>query len=317
MQDDVNVGYDGAADDGSSAVDPDPWNEELESIYNELLGRGSDESGYQSYIGMVKGGQSGQVRDAIKGSAEYRGRQSPQSAVSTSIQAAAPSTTRMPTFDSGGGNGALDDYLAQLMAMQSAEAAERSAARAQQREFSDRIRGSIMDRFNKASEPVNESDPYISRQRQVYSADSQRALGRAKEAFAARGSAQGTPEGASDAFLQSSIEKQGQDESRYSAGLIADEYNKRRAEINNLLQLGAGVLSNDENRMLQEEMGIIDANLRNLGMKNNFQLGSASLSNQRLGIDNQNTQFYDRMGYDIGLQEALMNQAILSQLMGA
>lgn len=214
-------------------------------------------------------------------------------------------------------NSQLNQYMSQLMAQQQAAAAERAAASAQQREFSSKVHSNILSRYAEASKPVDENDPFISHQRQVHDAESQRALGMGREAMAARGATQGTPQGASDAYLQSSYENLGKDNAGYAAGLTAQEYDKRRQEIDSLLTLGAGVLSGDETRMLQEEMGTIDAQLKSLAGQNAYSLGTGQLGLGQQGLNNQNQQFYDQMGNSNGIQEALMNQYFMSQLMGS
>ena len=235
-------------------------------------------------------------------------------------------------------NPQLDQLMTQMIANQKAEA-DRKAKEADERSaWRNKMRGNIMDRYNKAAAPVDENDPIMAKARQVFDAAGQRQFNVGRESMAARGAAQGTQEGASDAYLQSSVENLAKDSSAHSSGLMMAEYDKRRQEIGQLLNLGANVLTSDENRMLQEEMGTIDAELKQLGLSSNAFLGASGLQNQRdlgfagldmqkygidknydlgsRGINNQNTQFYDKMGNDNGMQEALMNQILMQSLMG-
>lgn len=214
-----------------------------------------------------------------------------------------------------GTNSGLDKLMEQMIANQKLYADQAAQRDAYQRQWSDQMHSNIMDQYNRLNTPVDENDPRIAHQMQVYNANAQRALNQGREAMAARGAQGGTPQGASDAYLQSSYENLGRDTAGYSANLIGQEYDKRLQGIQNLLGLGAGVLTSDENRMMQDRYNTIDSQLKNLGIANNYRLGMGGLSNQRYGMDQQNQQFYDRMGYDIGLQEALMNQNIMSMLM--
>ena len=225
-------------------------------------------------------------------------------------------------------NPQLDELMTQMIANQKVETDRRAREADERATWRNQVRGNIMDRYGKASEPVNENDPVIARARQVHDAASQRAFNTGREAMAARNvSTGGAPAGASDAYLQSSSENLAKDNSAYSSSLMMGEQDKRRQEISQLLQLGAGVLTADENRMLQEQMGTIDAEMRQLGMSSNAFLGGQGLQNQRdlgfagldlgrYGIDTQNRQFYDQMGNNNGIQEALMNQMIMQQLLG-
>lgn len=224
-------------------------------------------------------------------------------------------------------NPQLDQLMTQLIANQKIEADRRAREAEERAAWRNQMRGNIMDRYNKASAPVDENDPIMSQARQVYDAEGQRSFNVGREAMAARDARQGTPAGASDAYLQSSSENLAKGKSAYSADLMMKEYDKRRQEIGQLLNLGANVLTADENRMLQEELGTIDAEIRQLGLSTNAFLGGSGLQNQRdlgfagldlqrYGIDTSNQQFYDKMSNDNGLQEALMNQMIMQQLMG-
>lgn len=217
-------------------------------------------------------------------------------------------------------NPALQELIEQMIANQKMYAQQQASQFEQQNQWRNQMRTNIMDRYNAASQPVTEHDPNIQYHRQVFDAESQRAVNRSREAFAARNATTGTPQGASDAFLQSSYENLGQANASNTSQLMSEELRARRQEIAQMLSLGAGVLNADENRLLQERLGTIDAELGRLGLQTDaFLRGTGLDQNYNLGlmgINNQNTQFYDRLGYDIGLQEAMMNQMIFNQLMG-
>lgn len=213
-------------------------------------------------------------------------------------------------------NPQLDDLMSGYLAQQKANMDMQNQRMKQQAAWSDQMRSNIMDRYNKASGPVDMNDPRLASQLQVHRAETDRALNRGREAMAARGATMGTPQGASDAYLQSSYENMGRDNAAFASNLQAQEYDKNRQEIQQALQLGAGILTGDENRALQNKLTEINQSIDLLGTNNQFALGSQGLGLEQQRINNQNSQFYDNMGWQTGLQEALMNQAIMQQLMG-
>lgn len=226
-------------------------------------------------------------------------------------------------------NPQLDEMMSQLLSNQKTEAERKGREADERATWRNQMRGNIMGEFNKAAAPVDPNDPIISRARQVHDAASQRAFNTGREAMAARSIASGTgQQGASDAYLQSSSENLAKDNSSYESGLMMDEVKQRRQQVLQLLNLGSGVLTADENRMLQEEMGTMDAQLKQLGLTSGAYLGGMGIQSQRdlgfggldiqrMGLSNQNQQFYDKMGNDNGMQEALMNQMIMQQLLGS
>ena len=218
-------------------------------------------------------------------------------------------------------NPQLDQMMSQLLSNQKIEAERRGREADERATWRNQMRGNIMGEFNKAAAPVDPNDPIIARARQVHDAASQRAFNTGREAMAARSSALGTgQQGSSDAYLQSSAENLAKDNSSYESGLMMDEVKQRRQQILQLLNLGSGVLTADENRMLQEELGTMDAELKQLGLTSGAFLGGSGIQTQRdlgfAGMNQQNQQFYDKMGNDNGMQEALMNQMIMQQLLG-
>lgn len=140
------------------------------------------------------------------------------------------------------------------------------------------------------------------------------------------------------------------------AGVVAQKSSERQGQIMQALQLGAGLIDSQQKMnlereladlqnaqdwnktSLQRDLGFGDLNLRsalgfgdldakNRGLDIQHQLGMGDLSLrerlgmrgldlQELGLENNNNQFYDRLGFDRGQFEALMNQNMMSQLGG-
>lgn len=310
------------------------FNHTMEDIYNELLGRGSDSAGYTQALKLYNPNDAGSnygannIRQMLMNSDEYRQRQSggaaAQQPASVANQQPAMQQAQQRAFSGSTGqqavgytrNPQLDELMAGMISNQKAET-ERQAREADERAaWRNQMRGNIMTQYDKAAAPVDPNDPIMSRARQVHDAAGQRSFNAGREAMAARGAMGGTPTGASDAYLQSSSENLAKDQAGYESDLYMNEVDKRRQQIGQLLGLGSGVLTADENRMLQEKMGTLDSQMKQLGMSTNAFLSGTGLDQNQQSIGNQNNQFYDKMGYDVGLQEALMNQQMMQMLMG-
>lgn len=217
----------------------------------------------------------------------------------------------------------LDRLVQQMIENNKAQADRDAASAAQKDAWRNQMRGNIMDRYNKVAADPSMEDPILARASQVHNAAGQRALSQGREVMAARMGTQHLGTGAADAALAGSYENLGKDQAGYESGLLMNENDKRRGEVQNLLGLGAGVINSDENRMLSDKLGTIDAaqgglrlGLEGQQIRNNWDLGNRNLDLQGRGMENQDRQFYDNMGNNNGLQAAMMNQYLMQQLMG-
>lgn len=316
------------------------FNHTMEGIYQELLGKGSgdvgDGYGYQDALKFYNPKDAGSnygansLRGWLQGSPAYRNKNAPPSPgtgvpvpgatsappASNPVIQQAQARAFAPQAVAQTRNPQLDELIQQMIGNNKAQADRDAADAAAKNEWRNQMRGNIMEQYNRNAAPVDANDPIIRRASQIHDAASQRAFNGGREAMAARAAAGGTPTGASDAYLQSSAENLAKDQSGYESGLMMDELKQRRQQIMQSLSLGAGVLNADENRMLQDKLGTIEAELKQLGLSTDAFVSGSSLDLTSNAQKNQNTQFYDKMGSDIGMQEALMNSMIMQALQG-
>lgn len=308
----------------------DQLKQQINDVYNQELGRDADPDGAAGFLEQARRGLNvdTDIRNSIRGSDEYKQRQSQQNqppAATTPPPAATPppgtnSTNAPPPSNMGpqtrayqatqmASNPQLDQLMQQMIASEKAAQARADADAQSRTDFNNKVRTGIMTQYDKASQPVDANDPTLSALRQQHDAAGQRARAQGQEAMAARGATEGTPTGANDAQVQSSFENLGKDNAAYGANLDYTELNNRRTLIGQLLGQGSGILNADESNMLQSKMGTMDASLKALGLKSGAYLQGA-------GLDNQNNQFYDNMSNNNAMQQALMNQYFMQMLAG-
>lgn len=158
-----------------------------------------------------------------------------------------------------------------------------------------RVMEAIMKILAQGSQPVSGDDPSIRAQFQPQDAVIQRNNARARAGAAERQFAQGqTGEGQIDTEVNKINQASNLDSAGLMGTLVGQELSARRSMVMNALQLAHG----EEALQLQAQLAQIDANLR------------------LLGLNNQNQQFYDNMGYNIGHDQAGYNQALLAYLAG-
>lgn len=229
-----------------------------------------------------------------------------------------PQVTREQTL-----NPALERLIAQLMESNAAQLDMQKKSQEEKTAWSETIRRNLLEALGRAKEPVTEQDPIIARQSQVADFNNQRTLQGVREAMAARG---GTTSGAADAAVQSGTENLGIAKNSLVSRLMADEVDKRRASAENLLGVNAGILQGDEAVSAQRDLAQLQSlvtSLRNRsdnlnesrGMDITEMLGLGGLANNRLGIMNQNQQFYDNLGYTSAHDAAMLNY-LYAQLAG-
>lgn len=197
-----------------------------------------------------------------------------------------------------GGQNSLDALIANLLNSVSPGAGAQSAGAGGQggSNFNSQIRQSILNRLTQVQGGVDINDPAIRSRLSAYQAASQAALNRGQSKFAERAYAEGLPAGSQDANLQGAIQNSASDEGRYAGDLMGQQLESNKSELEQLLQLGSGLLTADEDRQIRAQIAAIDAQL------------------QRQSLGQNNQQFYDRLGADIGSNEALLNERIMSYL---
>ena len=93
----------------------------------------------------------------------------------------------------------------------------------------------------------------------------------------------------------------------FQSRMVVDQINQRRAQLMQALQIGAGLLGQDQQTAIQRELAQLDAALKqNLGAADIGLRSFQTQGNLSLGLLQslmQNQQYYDRLGYDIGRDE--------------
>lgn len=188
-------------------------------------------------------------------------------------------------------NTALDDYLAQLM---KDNAERKSNADAQRKGLQDRIHG-LEDKY---AAPVTADDSIIAPQVDAYRGETDRTLASYREKMAERAHAEGLGSGAFDAAIGESTLAGGRAVGGFQAGLMGKELTDRRGAYSDVLRQDASLLGEQDTNDLQQKIAAIDAELRNKG------------------LNNQNTQWYDKFVYDQGLDGAGLDAALARLLAG-
>lgn len=198
------------------------------------------------------------------------------------------------TGQAGAGGGNINALLEMLLSRQAPGAGQQTAGGGN--DFSSRIQQMILSRLSSDTQNPSLNDPAIRSRLNAYTAASQGALNRGQSKFAERAYAEGTPVGSQDANLQGAVQNSARDEGAYAGNLMGEQLTANRDEMMQLLSLGAGILNADEERQLRAQIAAIDAQLR------------------QQGLTQSNTHFYDQLGADIGSNEALLNDRVMSYL---
>lgn len=231
-----------------------------------------------------------------------------------------PAPTQPPA-DPGAGNGTgLEDLLKKLIE-------DQEKRRAADEEYRKKIHDTVTHQIDDANTPVDPNDPIIAAQMRAYRGNQDRSMASAREALAARGATTGLGTGAFDSAIQSSYENAGSSAGAQESGLLADRYKQKLQQLESALQTGAGVLSNDESIDLQTKIAAIKTRLDKLGLDQAGQLGNRGLDIQQMiaqlenqlgnrRLDQDNSHFYDTLGFNIGNQQATLEQILMSMLLG-
>jgi hypothetical protein len=180
----------------------------------------------------------------------------------------------------------LDDYIKQMLAKSSKDD-----------EFDAAVRTGILDDINRNTAPVDENDPTMAAQRRAYSSEQDRSMAQNREVLAARGAAQGYGTGALDAGVTGLLESGMDAKSSNNAQMMADRYSQQLESLNAALNRGAGILNADETRELQASIAAIEAEM------------------QKLGLQMNDSHFYDDLGFRIGSQQSSVDSQLLNMLL--
>lgn len=208
---------------------------------------------------------------------------------------------------SGGSGSKLSDFLMQLLSKGGGN-------------NTDPARSALMGRLNSLmdqySQPVTADDPTIKASTDAYTGQVGRSVNRFKKTAAERAYAEGVPSGAFDSQIGNAEMSGGRAVGDMQTQLMRDEMLSRRTSLMNTLQSAGSLLSAQDQADIQNKIANMDAVLKsagidvsNRGLDIQSQLGNKGLDiqellgkltagNQSKSIDNQNGQFYDKLGAD-------------------
>lgn len=164
-------------------------------------------------------------------------------------------------------------------------------------QFGDDIRRQLLALLNQA--PVDQNDPDIAGAISANKVATERSLSQENDQIAEQAYAQRLGgAGSTQASLQAARERTGAGQGQFAGNLVAQQATARRSQITQLLQVGAGVMTADQQQQLQLELAKMDAILR------------------QQSITNQNTQANDQLGYQYDTFQANMNRNSVLDAMG-
>lgn len=142
--------------------------------------------------------------------------------------------------------------------------------------FNDAIHGQILSALNQYNTPVSLTDPNLAPQASAYQGARERARRQQQEGNAERAYATGSTTGGLDSATNAGYESAGRDIGAYNANLVGAESEKRRQALLQSLGIGSAV--------------------------------SAAGGSNQLG--------QDTLGFNVGSEEAALNEALVRALMG-
>lgn len=170
--------------------------------------------------------------------------------------------------------------------------------------FNASVREQIMAQLSKKDTP-DITDPDLAPQQAAFSKAARRGNDRTRAQMAERMASQGNLDsGAFDSAVERGLENTGGLEAANAANLVGQRLQQRRADLQSVMQLGAGIMTADQQQELQKQMALLDADIRrtqfegDLGLRQ--KLGGGQLNLGLLQLLQQNTQFNDSLGFDIG-----------------
>lgn len=183
------------------------------------------------------------------------------------------------------------------------------------------VQGSIQRGL--ADPTVDTNSPVYQQQVAAFQRNAQRAAERNRASAAARMNAQGTlGSGSFDATVNRINQNQGAAEQDFEAQLMQSELNAGRERQARAQQLGAGLLSQEQQQSLSERLANQSSALQGMGMNNQRDLANQNTAMQALGLNSQRDMANQsgalqmaglNSGRDLaGLQAQLQTQALNS-----
>lgn len=156
-------------------------------------------------------------------------------------------------------------------------------------------------------EGVNTNDPAYQQQLKAQGVTSTRNAERARASAAQRANANGTiGSGGFDTQVNNIERDRGESDQRFESQLMAGELQAQRTKIAQALQLGAGIMSQEQTLAMQDRLAQLDAAIRREGYGLQRDLGMADIGVRR-----------DQLGVDTAFRGAELDQnALLALLRG-
>jgi hypothetical protein len=185
----------------------------------------------------------------------------------------------------------------------------------------DKFNASVRERIMAQLEPKpgpTMDDPDIRQQQAAFSRTARRANEQNRAQMAERMAAQGDLDsGAFDSVVERGLANTQGLEAQNAADLVGQRLQQRMAELQTVMQLGAGIMTSDQQQELQKQMGMLDAELRRTAFEGDLGLrkvlGGGQMQLGLLDLLQRDSQFNDRLGFDIG---AFANNAARQSMLG-
>lgn len=190
----------------------------------------------------------------------------------------------------------------------------------------DVVRNSYLERAMQPIDVDPRTNTAIRQQSDAFAAASERAR-RDSTADLAEATAGSGQTGYQDTEQRLINERSAQARGGFEASLVAQELTNKRDEVKSALASLEGMISNDQKMALTERLAQLDAQLKTASLNASTSLGQQELSlKDKLGMAGINVdlmsllqndrQFGQRLGFDIGDREAYWNQQSLENILG-
>jgi hypothetical protein len=171
---------------------------------------------------------------------------------------------------------------------------------------------SLLDLINKSQAPVSLDDPNLARQSEQYRASRQRGTERQRSALAERAAQTGTlGAGGFDTAVGNLYGEESRDIAGRDTDIIAKEMDARRQQLTQALQLAQATGNAEAARLLQTQLGLLDASIQQTAIEQQGRLGTGDLIARLLQSLMQNQLGYDTLGSNNAYNYAALGQNYL------
>jgi hypothetical protein len=161
---------------------------------------------------------------------------------------------------------------------------------------------SLLDLINKSQAPVSLDDPNLARQSEQYRASRQRGTERQRSALAERAAQTGTlGAGGFDTAVGNLYGEESRDIAGRDTDIIAKEMDARRQQLTQALQLAQATGNAEAARLLQTQLGLLDASIQQTAIEQQGRLGTGDLITRLLSTLLTNAYNYSALGTNAAL----------------